>query len=152
MSTAADRHRRDDGGGTALTLLGVAAAAVVLLVAVFLGIGQLVNDDDADVPVTASQEVQQGELTEQAFEDVELGVTKEDLQASLRPVQPVDAAVLDRYDLRAPETVSASCVYYEGQDLPNEALYRFCFEDDVLVDKTFVLQTEPAPGTDLSAP
>jgi len=130
-------------------VVGIAAAVVVVLVAGFLGIGQLVNAGvDPEAPVAISD---QGQLTEQTFEDLELGVTKEDLQASLRPVLAVDAAILDRYDLRSPETASASCVYYEGRDLPNEALYRFCFEDDILVDKTFVLQTEPGIGAAVSS-
>jgi len=152
MSRAQAWRHRSDHGGTALTLLGIAAAVVVVLVAGFLGIGMLVNaGDDPEAPGTATEEVRQGQLTEQAFEDVELGVTKEDLQASLRPVLAVDAAILDREDLRSPETASESCVYYQGEDLPNEAVYRFCFQDDVLVDKTFVLQTEPGLGAALSS-
>jgi len=148
MSSAEAWRHRNDHGGTTLIVLGIAAAVMVVLVAGFLGIGQLVNGDGREAPVAISD---QGQLTEQSFEDVELGVTKEDLQASLRPVLAVDGAILDRYDLRSPETASASCVYYEGRDLPNEALYRFCFEDDVLVDKTFVLQTEPGIGSALSS-
>ncbi len=65
----------------------------------------------------------------------------------LRPALPVEGRVLDRYEERSPETVASSCAYYDGEDLAAEEMYRFCFVEDELVDKTVVF-----PDADADAP
>lgn len=55
----------------------------------------------------------------------------------------MDAAVLERYQQRSPETPAASCVYFQAE---LEELYRFCFVEDQLVDKTVVLPDGSAPA------
>lgn len=123
-------------------LVGVAAAVAVLVVA-FVGIGALVSagreDDRALVDDAPVQRV-----SAEAYESVELKTPKEEVMAALRPAEPVDVRILDRYEERSPETVASSCVYFDSEGVRVGALYRFCFEDDVLVDKTVVL---PADGT-----
>ncbi len=62
------------------------------------------------------QEVREGRLSEAAYADVEMGATKEDVLTALRPVLPVDTRVVDRYELRDPQTVAAECVYFDRED------------------------------------
>lgn len=147
-----DRRRHwqqhPDRGDTGLKIVGVVAAIGIGLVVLLVGYGEVLDaaQDDPPLDQAVTAPVQdggpQGELSEQAFQAVETGISKEDLQAQLRPVLALDARILDRYDLRSPETVSATCIYYAGEDLPQEALYRFCFDEDELVDKTFVFSEE----------
>ena len=77
----------------------------------------------------------------------ELGTSKEDVLSALRPVLPVDTRVVDRFERRAPETVSAECVYYDRADGRAGQQFRFCFVDDVLVDKTLLLAGDPGEGS-----
>lgn len=153
MDRRSDWQQHPERGDTGWKIVGVVAAIGVALTVLLVGFGELIDSAQEDPPLDQAvtdplgEEGSSGAISEQAFEAVELGVTKEDLQTQLRPVLTLDARILDRFDLRSPETVSASCLYYEGEDLPQEALYRFCFDQDELVDKTFVF-TEEA-GTDL---
>jgi len=42
----------------------------------------------------------------------------------------------------SPETVATSCVYDESEAPPSDDLYRFCLEQDRLVEKTFILPSD----------
>ena len=129
----------------AVRLLGVAGAVVVVLVAAFLFLGNVLADV-GDEPVRV-EEVREGRLSEAAYADVELGAVKEDVLTALRPVLPVDTRVLERYELREPETVAAECVYYDRADGRAGQQFRFCFAEDVLVEKTVILAGDPGEGS-----
>ena len=142
---ARSRRAAGDAGAMAARLLGVAAAVVVVLVAALLFLGNVLADvGDEAVPV---EEVREGRLSEAAYSDVELGATKEDVLTALRPVLPVDTRVVDRYELREPEVVAAECVYYDRADGRAGQQFRFCFAEDVLVEKTVVLAGDPGEGS-----
>lgn len=81
-------------------------------------------------------------LDESVYADIQLGTTKEELLDRLEPVEPVDGAALERYELRTSLTPASSCVYSERLGQATGELYRLCFDGDVLVDKTIVF-----PGT-----
>lgn len=140
---ATPRHpgarERDRGAGLAWVLGGVAAVAVVVL-GVFLIFSQLAQETTDEVAV---QEVREGSLEIEAFDAVEVGTPKEEVLTSLRPVLPVDTEVVDRYEGRSPETVAAECVYYERYGGRAGESFRFCFDEDVLVDKTVLLAGDP---------
>lgn len=140
----ADGSPGHQGRLTALRLVAVAAvvAGAVLLGAFFL-LAQLA-DETQDVPVATPAVEEQ--LSEAAFAAVPLGAEKEQALQALLPVQPVDTQVVDRFEACAPETVAAECVYYERADGAADGRYRFCFAEDVLVDKTVVLPEEPGIG------
>jgi hypothetical protein len=138
-------HTRHDRGAMpkpVLAVVGVLAGVVLLAVLVFVGFGALVEEGtDDDVQAAVQEAVDEGgpvEVSEEAYARIERGMSKEQVQALLRPARPVDAAELDEYRLREPETVAAECVYYAGPST-RDILYRFCFEEDRLFDKTFVL-------------
>lgn len=129
----------------AARLLGFAGAVVVLAVAAFLFLGNVLADaGDDPVPV---REVREGRLSQAAYADVELGATKEDVLTALRPVLPVDTRVVDRDALREPEGVAAECVYFDRADGRAGQQFRFCFAEDVLVEKTVVLSGDPGEGS-----
>lgn len=113
----------------------IVIAAVVLVLAGVACNALVDAAGDGDAPVEQSQP---RPLDEQVYESIELGADKEELLARLEPVEPVDGAVLERYQLRSPETVSTSCVYYERLGEGTGELYRLCFDGDELVDKTVV--------------
>jgi hypothetical protein len=83
-------------------------------------------------------------VSAEAYDSVRLQAPKEEVLAALMPAQPVDLRVLDRYEQRSPETLSASCVYLDSEGVRVGALHRFCFPEDVLVGKTVVLPKEDA--------
>lgn len=142
---ARPRPAEADAGATAVRLLAVAGAVAVALVATFLFLGNVLADvGEGPVPV---QQVREGRLSEAAYADVELGATKEDVLTAFRPVLPVDTRVLERYELREPETVSAECVYYDRADGRAGQQFRFCFAEDVLVEKTVILAGDPGEGS-----
>lgn len=140
----ADASPGHQGRLTALKLFAVAAVVggLVLLGAFFL-LAQLA-DETQDVPVATPAVEEQ--LSEAAFAAVPLGAEKEEALQALLPVQPVDSRLVDRYEAREPETVESECVYYEREDGAADERYRFCFAEDVLVDKTVVLPDEPGTG------
>jgi hypothetical protein len=136
VTAGSDQGR--EGGGSAPLVLGVAAGAVVAVAVAFFGIGALI-DSGADGGVTGVGDVRTGKLSAERYAAVEPGTPKEEVLASLRPLQPVDVQILDRYESRSPETVATSCVYFDSEGVRPGAQYRFCFDEDVLVDKTVVL-------------
>lgn len=141
-----DVGQEQKSGNVGLKVAGVLAAVVVAFVLVFVAMGYFAEEtlDDGAQPVT---DVREGGISPQTFQAVETGTDKEDLLAELRPALPVEGRVLERYEQRSPETVASSCVYYDGTELPSGELYRFCFEQDVLVDKTVVFpDADPAGG------
>lgn len=107
---------------------------------VFLVFSQLAQESTDDIAV---QEVHEGSLEIEAFNAVDLGTPREEVLTSLRPVLPVDTRIVDRYEGRAPETVAAECVYYERYGGRAGESFRFCFDEDVLVDKTVLLAGDP---------
>lgn len=131
---------RDDGGALAWILGGV-AGLVVVLVAVFVLFGELAQFG-ADEPVDVD-EVREGSLTVEQYEAVDLGAQKEELLTELRPAMPVDTRVIDRFEGREPETIAAECVYYERSGGRAGEQFRFCFDEDVLVDKAVLLAGDP---------
>lgn len=132
-------------GAVAARLLGLAAAVALALLALFLLLGNVLADaGDDPAPV---EQVREGRLSQAAYADVELGERKEDVLTALRPVLPVDTRVVERYELREPETVAAECVYYDREDGRAGQQFRFCFVEDVLVDKTVLLAGDPGEGS-----
>ena len=137
--------RTSDAGAAAARLLGLGGAVVVSLVALFLLLGNVLADaGDEPVPV---QEVREGRVPQAAYAAVELGATKEDVLTALRPALPVDTRVLERSELREPEPVTAECVYFDRADGRAGQQFRFCFAEDVLVEKTVVLAGDPGEGS-----
>ena len=126
-----------------LPLLVGVAAAIALLVVAFVAIGALFTAG-SEADSSAAEDPLRARVTTEAYEGVELGTPKEDLLAALRPAEPVDVRVLDRYEERSPQTPAASCVYFDAKGVRAGALYRFCFDEDVLVDKTVVLPKDGA--------
>ena len=142
---ARSRPAAGDAGATAVRLLGVAGAVALVVVASFLFLGNVLADvGDEPLPV---EEVREGRLSEAAYADVELGATKEDVLTALRPVLPVDTRVVERYEVREPETVAAECVYFDREDGRAGQQFRFCFAEDVLVEKTVILAGDPGEGS-----
>lgn len=134
-----------DGGWALPWVLGAVAAGAAVLVVVFLlftQLAQLGADDDLAV-----QDVREGSLTAEAYEAVELGARKEDALSQLRPVLPVTTRIVDRYEAREPAAVAAECVYFERYGGRAGEQFRFCFDEDVLVDKTLLLAGDPGPGS-----
>ena len=121
------------------------AALVVVGLLVFLLLGNVLNDT-VDQEAPEATDVAEGAVSEQDFRDVRLGADKEEVLAALRPAQPVDAQVLDRYQERSPETAQSSCVHYESEGGAADALYRFCFVEDELVAKDLLLPDDPPTG------
>lgn len=141
MTTRAPRGTA--GSTSVLPMLAAITAAVVLVVVAFVGIGALADaGSETDAPTAGDVRVEQ--VSAEAFESVPLQTPKEEVLAALRPAEPVDLRVLDRYEQRSPETASASCVYFDSEGVRVGALYRFCFREDVLVDKTVVLPKDDA--------
>ena len=141
--------------GTVLLVLITAVVAVAVLT-YYLGV---VVEDDGDVGELADAgevgevgeqvevtDVEEGQVPRELFSAVTLGVDKETLTKRLQPARPVDARVLEEYQTRSPETPASSCVYYRSEGRPRDELYRFCFEEDRLVDKAVVLPDEPEAG------
>lgn len=132
------------GGGLVVAACGVVALAgfVTLGSAVAMGTEERDPAPSAEGQVT---DVPEGKVPERAYRSVSLGARKNAVTKQLLPARPVDSRVLDRYERRAPETVATSCVYYESEAPPADDLYRFCFEQDRLVEKTFVLPEDDQP-------
>ena len=117
----------------------------MLVLATFLLFGNVLADaGDDPLPV---QELREGRLSEQVYAAVEVGMTKEDVLAALRPVVPVDTRVVERHELRDPETVAAECVYYDREDGRAGQQFRLCFAEDVLIGKTVILAGDPGEGS-----
>lgn len=132
-------QRKARNTATHWVLGGLAVAALIGLIA-FLLLGNLLEETTETRPV---EDVEEGAVSEEAFAAVEVGDTKEDVTTALRPALPVDTRVLSQYELREPETPSSSCVYYETELGEADDLYRFCFVEDELVDKTVILPDQP---------
>lgn len=130
---------RDGGSALAVVLGGVVALAAVGLL-VFVLFAQLAQETADEVVV---EDVREGSLTMEAYDNVELGAQKEEVLSELRPALPVDTRIVDRYESRSPATVAAECVYYERSGGRAGESFRFCFDEDVLVDKTVVLAGDP---------
>lgn len=130
---------RDGGSALLVALVGVVTLAAVGVL-VFVLFAQLAQETADEVAV---EEVQEGALTMEVYEEVELGADKDEVLSDLRPALPVDTRVLDRYESRSPATVAAECVYYERSGGRAGESFRFCFDEDVLVDKTVVLAGDP---------
>lgn len=124
----------------------VVVAAVVVSLAVFLLLGNVLNGAVEDERAQQVTDVEEGKVPQFVYEDVEPGADKEELLAQLRPALPVDARTLARYQERSPETVGSECVYYEAAGGLADDLFRFCFVDDELVDKTVVLPDDAQPA------
>jgi hypothetical protein len=145
LRPARSRAAKGEAGAVAARLLGAAGAVVVFVLAAFLFLGNVLADaGDEPVPV---QEVREGRLSAAAYADVELGATKEDVLTALRPVLPVDTRVVERYELRDPETVAAECLFFDREDGRAGQQFRFCFHEDLLVDKTVILAGDPGEGS-----
>ena len=135
---------RASGGGL------VVAAGAVMALAGFVTLGSAIamgGEEDDPVPPADVQvrDVAEGKVPEPAYRAVALGADKDAVTEQLLPARPVDSRVLDRYEERSPETVATSCVYYESEAPPADDLYRFCFEQDRLIEKTFVLPDGDEP-------
>ncbi|MFP5218290.1 MAG: hypothetical protein ACLGIG_00935 [Actinomycetes bacterium] len=118
------------------------AVAAVVLVAALVGVVLLADraGDDDTPPVT---DVQEADASDETYAAVETDMAKDEVEELLRPALPVDTRVLERYEDLEPQTPAAECVYYErGGGVAGE-LYRFCFDEDELVDKTVILPDEP---------
>lgn len=142
MPTPEEEHVPDTtsrpSGGSTRSRNGVLAGLAVLVLAVVAVLALVVQvagqgDDDGAVEDRAVP------LSQEAFDAVSVGEPKEEVLSRLEPATPVDSAVLDRFDLREPPAVAAECVYYESEGGPADDVYRLCFADDVLRDKTVVL-------------
>lgn len=142
---AATTRRTPDRGGAALLLLGAAATVAVFVLGAFLVMGNFLTD--AGEEPAEAVEVLEGRLSDEAYAAVQLGAVKETVLTSLRPVLPVYARTIDRYQLRDPETVAAECVYYDRADGRAGQQFRFCFAEDVLIDKTVLLSGDPGEGS-----
>lgn len=119
-------------------LLVAVAAAIAVVVVAFVAVGALISaGSEADAGAVTDVPTQQ--VSAEAYERVDLKTPKEDVLRALQPAEPVDVRILDRYEQRSPETVASSCVYFDSEGVRVGALYRFCFDEDVLVDKTVVL-------------
>lgn len=144
-----DAHPAQDEPGRqgrriALRLVGLAVVVgAAVLLGVFLLFAQLADETQPDPAPTPVAEKQ---LSEAAFAAVPLGTDKEQALQSLLPVEPIDNRVMDRFEARAPETVASECVYYERANGVAGEFYRFCFVEDVLVDKTVVFPDDPGIG------
>jgi hypothetical protein len=147
------RSDRGEGGVTVAVAATFAVVAVAVLVYV-LGVAGNADDEPSIDPVLSPEagagaqtapelgRTDEFEVAADAFAEVSIGVDKDTLTQTLRPALPVTTRIIDRYQLRSPETVQASCVYYEAADLGEEVRYRFCFVEDQLVEKTVVLDDE----------
>lgn len=145
MQNSGGERNHERGAGEFSGVLALAGASAVAVVAFgFLGYTLQGSDDESPQPVTHLVETP---VSARAFEAAEIGEQKEDVLASLMPAEPVDARVVARYQERSPETVASSCVYYRTPEDSAEELFRFCFVQDRLVDKTVVLPSDaPAAG------
>ena len=121
---AGERGRPRSDKRVLLTLASVALVALVLLLVLRTSFGSDAGGAG---------------LSEEAYREVALGIDEEALSEALLPVRPVDVRTLGREDLRPSETEASTCVYYETAGGPADDLYRFCLEDDRLVEKTVVL-------------
>jgi hypothetical protein len=128
------RSRCDAGvSAPAASALG-ALVLVVALVAFLLLSGVL----ERDAP--SAQDEQGRGIPAAAYQDVVLGVDREALTQRLRPEEPLDPRAVGRDPAETPR--GDSCLYYVALG-DAEDLYRFCFEDDRLVDKSVVVRDAP---------
>lgn len=124
---------------------GALLAVVVLVAAVLVGgvavfaLAESTTDDDPRATTSMS-----GRVSDEDYADVQTGMMKREVEQLLLPATAVDVTVLDEYELREPDAPSAACVYYESAGGTADDVYRFCFEEDRLVDKTVILP--PADG------
>ncbi len=132
--------------------MGALVLATALVLGVVVAMGVLLDETAEDVAVEQEvTDVAEGEVPPETYTSVELGAPKEEVLDLLLPAIPVDALVLERYDLRSPETPAASCVFFDTVPELDDQLYRFCFVEDLLVEKTVVL-TDAPPGEDAVEP
>lgn len=142
---ATPRRPGDAGAALAWVLVAAAALAAVALV-VFLVFSQLAQETSDDVAVP---EVREGSLEIEDYEAVELGTPKDEVLSALRPALPVDTRIVDRYEGRSPENVAAECVYYERYGGRAGESFRFCFDEDVLADKSVLLAGDPGADSEI---
>jgi hypothetical protein len=137
----------DDGCASGGGLVAAAGAAVALAGFVTLGSVVAMGTEDRDPPPADGTvtDVEEGKVPATAYRSVSLGASKDAVTEQLLPARPVDSRILDRYEDRSPEAVATSCAYYESEPPPADDLYRFCFEQDRLVEKTFVLPEDDQP-------
>jgi hypothetical protein len=141
-SMRAEDVQRDTGAAGKMVAIVVGGVLLVALV-VALAVGNLLNSGDDDVlPQDEVTDVTEGALPPEVYRGITVGIDKEALTERVLPVRPVDSAVLDRYQTRSPEGIESSCVYYKAQGGDPDDLFRFCFEDDRLVDKSVVVPDE----------
>jgi hypothetical protein len=110
-------------GRSRLVVGGVVAATVVLLAGV--GLRAVLRDAPGQPP--------QG-LSGEAFRGVVLGVDQEALTERFAPIRPVQLAKQERRS-RPADTL---CLHYPSDERADDVVYRFCFQDDRLVDKAVV--------------
>ncbi len=143
--TGTQTHNTDEEQRRAAWKVVVGALVLVsaLVVGVLVAVGTLL-DETIEVPVEQEvTDVAEGEVPLETYATVDLGTPKEEVLDLLLPAIPVDAVVLERYDLRSPETPAASCIYFDTVPELADQLYRFCFVEDLLVEKTVVLTDAP---------
>lgn len=142
-TTPQERPKRNRAAGWLVAGLVLVPALVAL--AAFLLLGNVLEETAEPVaPVT--DDVEEGQVSSELFDDAELGSTKERVTQLLLPARPVDTRVLAEYQQREPETPASSCVYYEAEPGVADALFRFCFVEDELVDKTVILPDDSGPA------
>ena len=127
--------RPRDAGVSAPTASAVGA---IVLVAALVGFLLLTGILERDPP--SPQDVQGRGVPAATYQDVVLGVDEEALTERLRPEEPLDPRAVGRDPAEAPR--GDSCLYYAARGDAQD-LYRFCFEDDRLVDKAVVVRDEP---------
>jgi hypothetical protein len=111
-----------------------ALVLVVALVAFLLLSGVLERDPPS------AQDAEGRGIPAATYQDVVLGVDEEALTERLRPEEPLDPRAVGRDPRETPR--GDSCLYYAARGDARD-LYRFCFEDDRLVDKSVVVRDEP---------
>jgi hypothetical protein len=139
-------RRAGDTGAALPRLVGVIVAVLAVPLVVFLVFTQLAQLTVDDVAVA---EVREGSITTEVYEAVDLGTPKEEVLTALRPALPVDTRAVEEFEGRLPETVAAECVYYERSGGRAGETFRFCFNEDVLVDKTLLLAGDPGADSPL---
>lgn len=89
---------------------------------------------------SSAQDVQGFGIPAAAYQEVVLGIDEEALTERLRPEEPLDPGAVGRDSAETPR--GDSCLFYAALG-DAENLYRFCFEDDRLVDKSVVVRDTP---------
>lgn len=123
--------------GAAAGLLAAGSAVVLLLVV--LGLARAVSLSSSDADGAAAP----GQLTGAAYSVITLGIDEEALTERLSPARPVQVDAEGDAPGVTSEPFDGSCLFYEAAGRPAGDLYRFCFEDDRLVDKDVLSPDDP---------